>query len=44
MTCSGVSLCPREGGHGTIVYKGVLDKRQVAVKRLLNMYHASADR
>jgi hypothetical protein len=32
------------GGHGTIVYKGVLDKRQVAVKRLLNMYHASADR
>ena len=32
------------GGHGTIVYKGVLDKRQVAVKRLLAMYHASADR
>lgn len=32
------------GGHGTIVYKGVLDKRQVAVKRMLNMYHASADR
>ena len=32
------------GGHGTIVYKGVLDKRQVAVKRMLAMYHASADR
>eukprot|EP00970_Alexandrium_tamarense_P019853 scaffold14541_cov207-Alexandrium_tamarense.AAC.5 len=32
------------GGHGTIVYKGVLDKRQVAVKRLLSMYHTSADR
>ena len=32
------------GGHGTIVYRGVLDKRQVAVKRLLKMYHASADR
>ena len=32
------------GGHGTIVYKGVLDKRQVAVKRMLAMYHASAER
>ena len=32
------------GGHGTIVYKGVVDKRQVAVKRLLSMYHTSADR
>jgi len=32
------------GGHGTVVYRGVLDKRQVAVKRLLAMYHASADR
>jgi hypothetical protein len=32
------------GGHGTIVYRGVLDKRQVAVKRLLSMYHTSADR
>lgn len=32
------------GGHGTIVYKGVLDKRLVAVKRLLSMYHTSADR
>jgi len=32
------------GGHGTIVYKGILDKRQVAVKRLLSMYHKSADR
>lgn len=32
------------GGHGTIVYKGVLDKRQVAVKRLLKIYASSADR
>ena len=32
------------GGHGTVVYKGVLDRRQVAVKRMLKAYHASADR
>jgi serine/threonine-protein kinase/endoribonuclease IRE1 len=32
------------GGHGTIVYKGVVDKRQVAVKRLLKIYASSADR
>jgi Protein kinase domain len=32
------------GGHGTVVYKGVLDGRQVAVKRMLKTYHASADR
>ena len=32
------------GGHGTVVYKGVLDGRNVAVKRLLKAYHASADR
>jgi serine/threonine protein kinase len=32
------------GGHGTIVYKGMLDGRQVAVKRMLKTYHASAGR
>jgi serine/threonine protein kinase len=32
------------GGHGTVVYKGLLDGRQVAVKRMLKAYHASADR
>ncbi len=32
------------GGHGTIVYKGVVDKREVAVKRLLKIYASSADR
>lgn len=32
------------GGHGTIVYKGVLEGRQVAVKRMLKTYNASADR
>jgi len=32
------------GGHGTVVYKGVLDGRDVAVKRMLKAYHASADR
>jgi serine/threonine-protein kinase/endoribonuclease IRE1 len=32
------------GGHGTMVYKGTLDGRQVAVKRMLKTYHASADR
>jgi hypothetical protein len=32
------------GGHGTVVYKGVLDGRNVAVKRMLKAYHASADR
>jgi hypothetical protein len=32
------------GGHGTVVYKGLLDGRQVAVKRMLRAYHASADR
>lgn len=32
------------GGHGTVVFKGMLDGRQVAVKRMLKAYHASADR
>lgn len=32
------------GGHGTVVYRGVLDGRDVAVKRMLKAYHASADR
>jgi len=32
------------GGHGTVVYKGMLDGRRVAVKRMLKAYHASADR
>jgi len=32
------------GGHGTVVYKGALDGRQVAVKRMLKDYHASANR
>jgi serine/threonine protein kinase len=32
------------GGHGTVVYKGTLEGRQVAVKRMLKAYHASADR
>lgn len=32
------------GGHGTIVYKGLLEGRQVAVKRMLTTYNASADR
>ena len=32
------------GGHGTVVYQGTLDGRQVAVKRMLKTYHASADR
>ena len=32
------------GGHGTIVYRGTLASRSVAVKRMLQTYHASADR
>ena len=32
------------GGHGTVVYKGKLDGRFVAVKRMLKAYHASAER
>ncbi len=32
------------GGHGTVVYKGQLEGRAVAVKRMLKAYHASADR
>jgi Protein kinase domain len=32
------------GGHGTVVYKGLLEGRQVAVKRMLRTYLASADR
>ena len=32
------------GGQGTVVYKGVLDGRDVAVKRMLQTYHANADR
>jgi len=32
------------GGQGTVVYKGVLEGRAVAVKRMLKAYHANADR
>jgi serine/threonine protein kinase len=32
------------GGHGTVVYRGTLDGRKVAVKRMLKAYHASAER
>jgi len=32
------------GGHGTVVYKGMLEGRQVAVKRMLKAYLPSADR
>ena len=32
------------GGQGTVVYRGMLDGRSVAVKRLLSAYHASAER
>jgi len=32
------------GGHGTVVYRGELDGRHVAVKRMLKAYHASAKR
>ena len=32
------------GGHGTVVFKGLLEGRQVAVKRMLKAYHGSADR
>ena len=32
------------GGHGTVVFKGMLEGRDVAVKRMLKAYHASADR
>mmetsp|Transcript_21185 Transcript_21185/g.52092 ORF Transcript_21185/g.52092 Transcript_21185/m.52092 type:complete len:1404 (+) Transcript_21185:1446-5657(+) len=32
------------GGQGTVVYKGKLDGRDVAVKRLLKAYQAGADR
>jgi serine/threonine protein kinase len=32
------------GGGGTVVYAGTLDNRQVAVKRMLKTYNASADR
>lgn len=32
------------GAHGTVVFKGMLEGRQVAVKRMLKTYHASADR
>ena len=32
------------GGHGTVVYRGTLASRSVAVKRMLQTYHASADR
>ncbi len=32
------------GGQGTVVYRGILDGRAVAVKRMLKAYHASADR
>jgi serine/threonine protein kinase len=32
------------GGHGTVVFQGLLEGRQVAVKRMLKAYHGSADR
>lgn len=32
------------GSHGTIVYKGLLEGRPVAVKRMLTDFHARADR
>ena len=32
------------GGHGTVVYRGTLEGRSVAVKRMLKTYLASADR
>jgi len=32
------------GCHGTIVYRGTLDGRPVAVKRMLRAFHAAADR
>jgi len=32
------------GGHGTVVYKGKLEGRYVAVKRMLKAYHLSANR
>lgn len=32
------------GSHGTIVYKGLLEGRRVAVKRMLTEFHARADR
>eukprot|EP00977_Amphora_coffeiformis_P014906 scaffold4244_cov167-Amphora_coffeaeformis.AAC.19 len=32
------------GGHGTVVFKGLLEGRQVAVKRMLKAYHGNADR
>jgi len=32
------------GGHGTVVYRGTLEGRNVAVKRMLKTYLASADR
>eukprot|EP00522_Entomoneis_paludosa_P010527 CAMPEP_0172449574 /NCGR_PEP_ID=MMETSP1065-20121228/8250_1 /TAXON_ID=265537 /ORGANISM="Amphiprora paludosa, Strain CCMP125" /LENGTH=1534 /DNA_ID=CAMNT_0013201277 /DNA_START=117 /DNA_END=4721 /DNA_ORIENTATION=+ len=32
------------GGHGTVVYEGMLEGRKVAVKRMLQAYSASADR
>ena len=32
------------GGHGTVVFKGTLEGRNVAVKRMLKTYLASADR
>lgn len=32
------------GSHGTVVYKGLLEGRPVAVKRMLTDFHARADR
>lgn len=32
------------GGHGTVVFRGMLEGRNVAVKRMLKTYLASADR
>ncbi|CAM9973197.1 unnamed protein product [Choristocarpus tenellus] len=32
------------GSHGTVVFRGLLEGRPVAVKRMLTDFHARADR
>ena len=32
------------GGHGTVVYRGSIGSRPIAVKKMLKAYHASAER